>query len=247
MADIAPRSKPLRASKRNYDEIHAAIIDATIEVLLERGGIELTVADVAKRAGTTTGALYSHFQDREGLLAAAYKERLDRGRQAPSSLVRLAAVLFTPAPNRLERTVELQLEMLTVAGYAERLTTIEAFVASQHSPQLARALRVRAREVRETLTGYVRAGQDAGVTRSDLDAEAIAITWNASVLGHALLSSVSPELYETGTIYKQFAVWDLMVHQFSVDYVQSPETVERLATHVIGVLREEVRRRHPFK
>jgi AcrR family transcriptional regulator len=244
MANVAPGANSSGAPKRTYDEIHAAILDATVDVLLERGGIELTVAEVAKRAGTTTGALYSHFQDREGLLAAAYKERLDRGRNAPSSLVKLAAAVFTPATDRLERTLAMQLEMLTVSGYRACMATIEAFVAAQHSPDLRSTMRVRAGEIRETLAEYVRTSQDAGITRNDLDAEAIAMTWNGSVLGHALLSSISPELYETGAIYQHLRVWDLMVHQFSIDYVQSPETVETLVERTLEVISDEGRRRH---
>jgi AcrR family transcriptional regulator len=244
MANIAPGANAASASKRTYDEIDAAILDAAIEVLFERGGIELTVADVAKRAGTTTGALYSHFQDREGLLTAAYRERLDRGRKAPSSLVKLAAAVFSPEPDHLEQSLAMQLEMLTVAGYKERMATIEAFVASQHSDELRRSMRVRAREIRETLAAYVQASQNAGITRSDLDAEAIAITWNANVLGHALLTSIAPELYTPSVVGKHLAVWDLTVHQFDIDYVQSPETVATLTEHTLEVVNEEWRKRH---
>ena len=54
----------------------AAILAATLEYLDEVGESGIRVAAVASRAGVTTGAIYGHFNSREGLLAAAQLEYL---------------------------------------------------------------------------------------------------------------------------------------------------------------------------
>jgi AcrR family transcriptional regulator len=40
----------------------------------ERGYVEVSVADIAKRAGVTTGAIYHQFESKEGLFRAVYDE-----------------------------------------------------------------------------------------------------------------------------------------------------------------------------
>ncbi|TSD68224.1 TetR family transcriptional regulator [Aeromicrobium piscarium] len=54
------------------------MIRATAE-LIEGGGLRaVTVAAVARRAGTSNGSLYHRFGDREGLLVALQRDTLDR-------------------------------------------------------------------------------------------------------------------------------------------------------------------------
>jgi AcrR family transcriptional regulator len=48
------------------------MIDATIEVVGEKGYAELTVADVIKRAGVSRRAFYEHFANREACFLATY-------------------------------------------------------------------------------------------------------------------------------------------------------------------------------
>jgi AcrR family transcriptional regulator len=48
------------------------MIDATIEVVGEKGYAELTVADIIKRAGVSRRAFYEHFSNREACFLATY-------------------------------------------------------------------------------------------------------------------------------------------------------------------------------
>ncbi|CAM3750509.1 TetR/AcrR family transcriptional regulator [Parendozoicomonas haliclonae] len=54
--------------KRNQRE--AEIITATVALLKDRGFLELKMSDVAKAAGCSMGAIYSHFFSKEDLLIA---------------------------------------------------------------------------------------------------------------------------------------------------------------------------------
>jgi AcrR family transcriptional regulator len=54
------------------------IIDATMEVLAENGPQDLTMSEVASRAGVSAGTLYRYFADKKELVASAHDEFLAR-------------------------------------------------------------------------------------------------------------------------------------------------------------------------
>jgi TetR/AcrR family transcriptional regulator, transcriptional repressor of aconitase len=244
MADIAHRASSRNASKRSYDALQEDILKATVEVLEERGSINLTVAEVAKRARTTTGALYSHFQDREGLLRAAYLRRIPRPEEQVASVAQFGAAVFSTSEDRDERVLEMQVKLLSRQARIERLATIEALTAAQHSQILMASMRERAQEVRANITEHVRASQSAGLTRADLDPEAITAIWVGCILGSTLTISVSPELQDGPPVTHLLRAWDAMIHQFDVNYVQKPETIERLRQHLESVLNDAWKRKH---
>jgi AcrR family transcriptional regulator len=60
-------------SERNQ-ATRSALIDAGRVLFAERGYAEVSVTELAKRAGVTTGALYHQFASKEGLFKAVYAE-----------------------------------------------------------------------------------------------------------------------------------------------------------------------------
>lgn len=61
----------MKVSKQRAAENRDAILDVAARKIRERGFEQMSVADVAKDAGLTHGALYSHFRSKEALQAAA--------------------------------------------------------------------------------------------------------------------------------------------------------------------------------
>jgi AcrR family transcriptional regulator len=55
-------------------ERRGAIIDATVEVMLERGMAATTVRDVAQQMGTSSGLIHHYFASMDQLLAAAFEQ-----------------------------------------------------------------------------------------------------------------------------------------------------------------------------
>src|SRR4051812_12616814 len=53
------------------DDTRARLLRAAAEVFAERGYAGAGVAEIARRAGLTTGAIYSQFADKSGLLLEA--------------------------------------------------------------------------------------------------------------------------------------------------------------------------------
>jgi AcrR family transcriptional regulator len=71
---LEPRKSPVQArSAASVD----AILDATIQVLLQVGKEQLTTTKVAFRAGVSVGTLYQYFPNKSALLQAALKRHLE--------------------------------------------------------------------------------------------------------------------------------------------------------------------------
>lgn len=64
----------MRVSKEKAAENRAALLAAASRLFRERGIDGVGVADVAKEAGLTHGALYAHFNSKDALAAAAFSE-----------------------------------------------------------------------------------------------------------------------------------------------------------------------------
>jgi AcrR family transcriptional regulator len=54
----------------HHGDLKAALIDATIELIRERGVREFSMAEVTRRSGVAVSAPYRHFADRDELLVA---------------------------------------------------------------------------------------------------------------------------------------------------------------------------------
>jgi AcrR family transcriptional regulator len=73
-AVLEPRKSPVQArSAATVD----AILEATIQVLLELGKERLTTTKVALRAGVSIGTLYQYFPNKRSLLKATLEQHLD--------------------------------------------------------------------------------------------------------------------------------------------------------------------------
>ena len=73
-AVLEPRKSPVQArSAASVD----AILEATIQVLLQVGKERLTTTNVALRAGVSVGTLYQYFPNKRALLKAALKRHMD--------------------------------------------------------------------------------------------------------------------------------------------------------------------------
>ena len=69
--------RPRRTQEERSGETKGRLIEATIELLIERGYARLTVADIAGRAGVSNGARVHHFRTKEDLVVAANKHLYD--------------------------------------------------------------------------------------------------------------------------------------------------------------------------
>lgn len=59
-----------QASRYHHGDLKAALIDAALELITERGVRDFSVAELSRRVGVTAAAPYRHFANRDELLAA---------------------------------------------------------------------------------------------------------------------------------------------------------------------------------
>jgi AcrR family transcriptional regulator len=65
---------PKRAdARRNYE----LLIEAATQAFAERGADDVSLEEIARRAGVGIGTLYRHFPARQNLLEAVYKDQVD--------------------------------------------------------------------------------------------------------------------------------------------------------------------------
>jgi AcrR family transcriptional regulator len=100
-AVLEPRKSPVQA--RSAASV-SAILEATIQVLLQVGKERLTTTKVAMRAGVSVGTLYQYFPNKSALLKAALKRHMDEVTEAielvcheqqGNSLDQMASALMT--------------------------------------------------------------------------------------------------------------------------------------------------------
>src|ERR1700756_1323695 len=76
--------RPMRAdAQRNY----AKLLGAASEAFLESGADDVSLEEIARRAGVGIGTLYRHFPTRQALLEAVYRDQVELLRARAEELI----------------------------------------------------------------------------------------------------------------------------------------------------------------
>ncbi|MFD9891079.1 TetR/AcrR family transcriptional regulator [Amycolatopsis sp. NPDC059027] len=130
----APAAKAHRTQAERREQTRTALLDATIDCLVELGHARTTVQEVCARAGVSKGAVQHHFATKAELMATAVEHLTTRLReQLASSLAEL------PSGGRgVAAAIDLLWE-----GYSGTLSTAvtELWVAARTDPELRAAIR----------------------------------------------------------------------------------------------------------
>ena len=155
------------------------LVTAAAEVFAERGYEGARVQEIVRRAGLSTGAIYTNFRNKADLL--------------------LAAVGIAPVDS-LFATMELAGDVadgLRFAGHelptARRDTRpllFEAMVAARRDPEVAALLRRRLMKFRSLMAHAVASGQRDGSVAPDVDVDAAAEFCQALGMGFLLMEAV---------------------------------------------------------
>jgi AcrR family transcriptional regulator len=171
------------------DDTRARLLRAAAEVFAERGYAGAGVAEIARRAGLTTGAIYSQFADKAGLLL----EAIDA-----VSTHEVRAVLQGAPPAREQRPTDI---LATVGSHlveavdgGRQSLLLEAFVAARREPELAAMLRQRIEDQDRRLAKLVDEAKADGTVDSELDTDAIVTLCHSIGLGFLLFRSIGREL-----------------------------------------------------
>ena len=119
---LEPRKTPVQARSTASVE---AILDATLQVLLDVGKERLTTTRVALRAGVSVGTLYQYFPNKSALLQAALKRHLTAvsdevgsvcRNQTGQPLAQMATALITAFLDAKMRNVKTSVALYSVSS-----------------------------------------------------------------------------------------------------------------------------------
>jgi AcrR family transcriptional regulator len=176
-----PNQTARRSQQQRRSETERRVLAAAMTLIAERGSRAVSLAEVGRLAGYSSGIVSHHFGGKQQLLAAVVKH----------------AQLFD-LPATSSRGLD-QLTLLISAyltTFRERAPAPQAFLllwseAVASDPVLAPLFAERDAWFRALLASYVRSGTDDGSIRTDADPEAVAV----SVLG--LLRGIGMQLIST--------------------------------------------------
>jgi len=161
------------------------ILQAALEVIGEEGVQGLSVARVAAKVGVVPSALYRHFPSKEAIIDGLL-EMVGRNLKA---FVQESCATASDAPDCLHRLLVRHLQFLKDHPAIPRLVFSEEVIATHPGHR---------QRIREVVEGYlddvadrIRAGQQNGSLRGDLDAAALARLFLGLIQPAVILWSVS--------------------------------------------------------
>jgi len=135
------------------------LLDAAEQLVAEKGFADATIAELVRRAGSSVGAFYARFRDKDGLLYALYERYLEQAMATTDAALDPRRWEGASIPEILRAVVP-----FLVSVYRERQGLIRAFVLRHHvdaefrarqerlshrvNDGLSRLLRARAGEIR---------------------------------------------------------------------------------------------------
>ena len=122
------------------------LLDAAEQLVAEKGFEDATIAELVRRAGSSVGAFYARFRDKDGLLYALYERYLEQAMATTDAALDPGRWAGASIPEIVRAVVP-----FLVSVYRERAGLIRAFVLRNHVDPGFRARQ-------ERLSHYVNAG-----------------------------------------------------------------------------------------
>lgn len=187
---LTTRPQPGAGDKR------IAILNAATRVFARRGFFNAQVADVAREAGVAAGTVYLYFRSKDDLLTSIFEKSMTRALEEADRA--LAGV--TDPVERLRRLARVHLGGL---GSRRDLAIVFQVELRQSTKFMERFSAAQLRTYLDHLRDAVRAGQEAGMFRADLNAtlaakaifgalDEMVTNWVLSNRDHRLVDDADP-------------------------------------------------------
>jgi AcrR family transcriptional regulator len=200
------------------EETRRRLVESAAEVFGRRGYDGTTVAEIARNAGLTSGAIYAHYQNKSDLLMSTI-ERVDGDETAVLGEAEALAgdgdaageEEVGVAGRRIRRG---RVDPAALLDLFERVGTrlggrsrgrfdgsilLEAVVAARRNPEVALATRARISRRERRIAELLRLAQARGTCDPDLSADAIARYTTALTLGLVMVRSLELDPPDPGT------------------------------------------------
>jgi AcrR family transcriptional regulator len=186
------------------EETRERLLDAAARVFELKGYEGATVAQIAKEAGVSSGAIYAHYSTKAELLVDALRAHKERA----------TAVLFPPG--RRTNVAALLVALGARLGTRDQEATAllaEALLASRRDAELARVLATALGEREQLMGAVISRGQTAGELTDDVSPEAAARFALMLGLGSMLVRTL--DLPETDP-----ADWTAFIHRLIAAFTE---------------------------
>lgn len=185
-AVLEPRKSPVQArSAASVD----AILEATIQVLLQVGKERLTTTKVALRAGVSVGTLYQYFPNKSALLKAALKRHMDEVAEA------IELVCHQQSGHSLEQMSTALVTTFLEAKMRDAKTSVALYAVSSDvdGAKIVQEMGVKANKA---IVGMLKTARDRLTTDPQLVASML----------QGVMAGVSRRLLESAAPEKQFDI-----------------------------------------
>ncbi|MFC5186697.1 TetR/AcrR family transcriptional regulator [Actinomadura harenae] len=154
-----------RVAGLTSEEARERLLAAAAEVFVERGYAGTATGEIARRAGLSTGAIYSRYASKAELLADAIKAHM------PAELARLISdgALGVPVPDVVQHLGE----ELPHRPRQVSAMLVEGAAAARRDPRVAEIFSAELTAHLETVEGLVVAAQEEGSVDSSLPSGAL--------------------------------------------------------------------------
>jgi AcrR family transcriptional regulator len=158
-----------------HDARHEMILAAARTVFAKHGFHGASTAEIARLADCSEPMLYKHFASKQALFAAVLVDATTQLKQRIHSLLE-------DCGSGLEQMVRMagHLAHDPVMIEVSRLRMLAITLA--HEPEIRSALESSVSEMRQRVVGSVRAMQEAGTARPDIDADQVGWLWLGFIL-----------------------------------------------------------------
>jgi TetR/AcrR family transcriptional repressor of uid operon len=169
------------------------LLEAAAEVFAERGYDRAGVAEIARRAGVTTGAIYSRYAGKAELLVAALDahttDELDSLFADHRFQGRAEDVLAIAGSHLVQRSAD---------GDRDSALLTEAFIAARRDPAVADLIRGHVLDRRERLRAVIESAKESRGIGTELDTESLVTFCHALGFGFLMLDAVEVPMPEVG-------------------------------------------------
>lgn len=157
-----------------------AVLEAALEVIVERGLAHTRMSDIAARAGMSAGNILYYFESKDDLL-------MELLRRSEDLLLLQAHEEFEALPSYADRLRRLT-ELAAPSGRSDPawIVWLEVWSWSPHDERIGKGHADLDRRWIEILSDVVRAGQEAGEFRGDVDPTDFAVRYGAMMDGLAI-------------------------------------------------------------
>lgn len=173
------------AEGNDTDPLGTRLLAAAAEVFAERGYDKAGVAEIARRAGVTTGAIYSRYKGKAELLVEAIDPHAGDELEALFAdhhfEGRMEDILLTAGTHLVKRE--------GVGGPDQASLLLEAFVSARRHPEVAEVLRARVLERQHRLTEIIEAAKADGGIDEGIDTESLVAFCHALAFGFLIFDT----------------------------------------------------------